>query len=138
MRGTAADGLAKNLRGLIARQSFLSARHHISPHCKEQPVSPDKERKLLSALLASRNKSPTAASRWIGRAVMWVVSFVVVFYLLQNFGAPEGAQLAWTAGAFIGGVVTGALGVIDAGREQWQVIKPHVDFDAVQARIGEL
>ncbi len=101
-------------------------------------MSPDKERKLLSALLASRNASSRSASRWIGRAVMWIVSFVVVFYLLQNFGAPADAQLIWTAGAFIGGIATGALGVIDAGREQWQVIKPHVDFDAVQARIAEL
>lgn len=61
-----------------------------------------------------------------------------MFTVFQFFGAPTGRNWYWISGAFLLGVVSGCLGIIDASREKWPVLLLVIDYERVQARIDEL
>ena len=101
-------------------------------------MSPSRERRLLKMALALRNRTPSRKARLLRLAILWLITFGLVLYLLQNFGAPVGTELAWVVAAFFGGTVAGALAVVDAGREQWKILAPHIDSASIEARIATL
>ena len=101
-------------------------------------MTPSRERRLLTMMLAHRNRKPSRKARVLRLTALWLLTFAFVLYLLQNFGTPAGAELAWVIAAFVGGTLTGALAVIDAGREQWWILAPHIDAASVEARVTAL
>lgn len=97
------------------------------------------ERRYLAAVIAARNKAPPSpARRRTVHAATWLGLALALFGVFRWFGMPGPDTWPWLAGAFVLGAFTGVMGIRDGVREQWPVLKPHINFDSVESRRAEL
>lgn len=97
------------------------------------------ERKYLAAVAAARNKAPPSSARRLAvQAATWLGLALALFGVFMYFGMPDPDAWPWLAGAFVLGVFTGVMGLRDASREQWPVLRPHINFESVESRRAEL